>query len=60
VVSDKKSYIIGRLNADSHRVWFGRKADNTVCDVDEMTYEEVARRLVELMFVAHQHRWISV
>ena len=59
VISDKKAYIIGRLNADSHRVWFGRKLGGAVCDLDEMTYEEVSRRLVELMFVAHQKRWIS-
>jgi len=40
------------------KVWFGKKHDGTVCDLNEMTYEEVADRMVELLFVAHQNRWI--
>ena len=31
-----------------------------VCDLQEMTYKEVANRLVELMYVKKSHRWIDV
>ncbi|KAJ1924023.1 fatty acid synthase alpha subunit Lsd1 [Tieghemiomyces parasiticus] len=55
----KKDYIIGRLNADSQKPWFGRKADGTVADLPEMTYREVVDRLVELMFVRKETRWID-
>ncbi|KAL2018201.1 hypothetical protein VTK56DRAFT_1174 [Thermocarpiscus australiensis] len=53
-----RDYIIARLNADFQRPWFGKRADGTACDVSEMTYEQVARRLVELMFVGGR-RWID-
>ncbi|KAK4153968.1 beta subunit of fatty acid synthetase [Chaetomidium leptoderma] len=55
-----RDYIIARLNADFQRPWFGKRADGTACDVSEMTYEQVARRLVELMFIGSSpRRWID-
>ncbi len=54
----RKNYIVSRLNADFQRPWFGRKANGTVCDISEMTYEQVARRLVQLTFVDGR-RWID-
>ncbi|KAJ2489200.1 fatty acid synthase alpha subunit Lsd1 [Coemansia sp. RSA 2050] len=54
----RKDEIIARLNSDYFRPWFGRKADGLVVDLEEMTYGEVISRLVELMYIKHQHRWI--
>ncbi|KAG0272729.1 beta subunit of fatty acid synthetase, partial [Linnemannia exigua] len=55
----KKDYIIKRLNADFQKVWFGKKADGTVADLQDMTYEEVINRLMELLFIKHEERWID-
>lgn len=38
---------------------FAAKADGSVCDVGDMTYAEVAQRMVRLMYVAHEKRWID-
>ncbi|KAJ2661821.1 fatty acid synthase alpha subunit Lsd1, partial [Coemansia sp. RSA 1200] len=38
----KKEYIINRLNADFQKPWFGKKADGSNADLEEMTYAEVA------------------
>ena len=55
---EMKPQLIHRLNADFQRVYFGRKGDDTVCDLDEMTYAEVARRCVKLMYISSEKRWI--
>ncbi|KAJ2747571.1 fatty acid synthase alpha subunit Lsd1 [Coemansia sp. BCRC 34301] len=54
----RKDEIIARLNSDHYKPWFGRKADGRVVDLNDMTYSEVISRLVELMYVKHQQRWI--
>ncbi|KAE8167417.1 acyl transferase domain-containing protein [Aspergillus tamarii] len=51
--------IIHRLNADFAKPWFGRNSQGTVLDLKEMTYAEVMNRLVELMYIRHQKRWID-
>ncbi|KAJ2162492.1 fatty acid synthase alpha subunit Lsd1 [Coemansia sp. RSA 552] len=56
----KKEYIIKRLNDDFQKPWFGKKADGSTADLEEMTYAEVANRLVEVLYVKHQSRWIDV
>ncbi|PIA16745.1 fatty acid synthase [Coemansia reversa NRRL 1564] len=56
----KKDYIIRRLNDDFQKPWFGKKADGSTADLEEMTYAEVANRLVEVLYVSHQSRWIDV
>jgi len=38
---------------------FAAKADGTVCDVGDMTYAEVASRMLRLMYVSHEKRWID-
>ncbi|KAL1842324.1 hypothetical protein VTJ49DRAFT_5492 [Mycothermus thermophilus] len=58
VLEKHKEYIIKRLNADFQRPWFGRRVDGTPCEVSDMTYEQVTRRLVELVFVGGR-RWID-
>ncbi|KAI8318418.1 fatty acid synthase beta subunit, partial [Martensiomyces pterosporus] len=54
----RKAEIIERINRDHMRPWFGKKSDGCVVDIEEMTYAEVAHRLVETMYVKHQSRWI--
>lgn len=58
ILNAKKEHIIGKLNADFQRPWFGKKADGRSCDVAEMTYGEVCDRAVDLMFVG-RCRWID-
>ncbi|KAJ3096841.1 3-oxoacyl-[acyl-carrier-protein] synthase [Phlyctochytrium planicorne] len=57
----KKDYIIRKLNEDFQKPWFGRKeATGKPCDLHEMTYKEVAYRMLELLYVKHQSRWVDV
>ena len=61
-IAEKKDYIIKRLIADFQKVYFGRKLDGTVVDLPEMTYFEVANRMVQLMYIESSpdhKRWIS-
>ncbi|KZT29627.1 fatty acid synthase [Neolentinus lepideus HHB14362 ss-1] len=52
--------VIKKLNADFQKPWFGWKKDGSVAeDLGDMTYEEVALRLVRLMYVAHESRWVD-
>ncbi|KAI9499770.1 hypothetical protein BX070DRAFT_255792 [Coemansia spiralis] len=53
-----KQDIIAGLNSDFMRPWFGKTADGQVVDLEEMTYAEVISRMVELMYITHQKRWI--
>eukprot|EP00741_Cyanophora_paradoxa_P008217 tig00000025_g7952.t1 len=62
-IAENKDYIISRLNADFQKVFFGKKADGTVCDLADMTYAEVALRMTELMYIRNSEvkdRWIDV
>ncbi|KAI9088332.1 hypothetical protein DFS34DRAFT_701418 [Phlyctochytrium arcticum] len=56
----KKDYIIERLNADFQKPWFGQKTDGKPCDLNDMTYTEVLRRMLELMYMKHMSAWIDV
>jgi fatty acid synthase subunit beta, fungi type len=55
-----RDYIMKRLNEDFQKPWFGCNSAGKPCDLDEMTYAEVIRRCVDLMYVKHQSRWIDV
>ena len=55
----QREYIIKKLNADFQKVWFGRNAAGEVVDLEDMTYGEIARRMVDLMYVKHESRWID-
>nr|AGN71614.1 fatty acid synthase beta subunit [Monascus pilosus] len=55
----RRDYIIKRLNADFAKPWFGQNSKGEPVDLAEMTYIEVLRRLVALMYVSHQSRWID-
>lgn len=55
----QRDYIIKRLNADFQKVWFGKNAAGEPVDLEDMTYAEVVRRLVELIYIRHQSRWVD-
>ncbi|KAL2129217.1 hypothetical protein VTI74DRAFT_8074 [Chaetomium olivicolor] len=55
----RRDEIIRRLNADFQKVWFGRNKAGDAVDLEDMTYGEVVRRLVELLYVKDEARWID-
>lgn len=55
----KRDYIINRLNADTQKPWFAT-INGEVRDLTVMTYQEVAQRLIELMFINSSKSWIDV
>ena len=55
----QREYIIKKLNDDYQKVWFGRNTADQVVDLEDMTYGEVVKRMVDLMYVKHQARWID-
>ncbi|KAK2737904.1 beta subunit of fatty acid synthetase [Myotisia sp. PD_48] len=55
-----RDYIIKRLNDDFQKVWFGRNSEGIAVDLEDMTYAEVVHRMVELMYVKHESRWIDI
>lgn len=40
--------------------WFGQKEDGKACDLEEMTYGETIDRMVRLMFIKSQGKWVDV
>ncbi|KAJ1501769.1 3-oxoacyl-[acyl-carrier-protein] synthase [Coelomomyces lativittatus] len=59
-LKEKKSYLIDRLNKDAHKVWFGKKADGTIADLEEMTYLEVLQRFIDLCLIKKLKKWIDL
>jgi fatty acid synthase subunit beta len=57
-LSRKKQYIISRLNRDYAKPWFGQDWTGTPIDLIDMTYTAVLKRMIQLMYVSHQKRWI--
>jgi fatty acid synthase subunit beta len=54
----KSSYIKDRLCKDYQKPWFAT-IDDRMVELEEMSYMQVIQRMVELMYVSHQHRWID-
>ena len=54
-----REYIIQKLNDDFQKPWFGRNKAGDCVDLEDMTYGEVMRRMVDLMYVKHEKRWID-
>ena len=54
-----REHIIKKLNDDFQKVWFGCNKAGKAVDLEDMTYAEVVRRLIELLYVKHQSRWID-
>jgi fatty acid synthase subunit alpha len=60
-LAERKAEIIEKLNKDFAKPWFGWKKDGSVAlDLGDMTYEEVTLRMIGLMYVSHQGRWIDL
>ncbi|EEP77705.1 fatty acid synthase beta subunit dehydratase [Uncinocarpus reesii 1704] len=55
----QRDYIIKKLNDDFQKVWFGRDSNGNTVDLEDMSYAEVVHRMVDLMYVKHQSRWID-
>ncbi|GIZ45979.1 hypothetical protein CKM354_000912300 [Cercospora kikuchii] len=55
----QRDYIIQKLNDDFQKPWFGRNKAGECVDLEDMTYGEVLRRMVDLMYIKHQKRWID-
>ncbi|KAH6654701.1 putative fatty acid synthase subunit beta [Truncatella angustata] len=58
ILQDKKQWVISKLNSDFHRPWFPIMTDGRPCELHHMTYRRVLVRMIELMFVGHQNRWV--
>ncbi|RPD59601.1 fatty acid synthase [Lentinus tigrinus ALCF2SS1-6] len=59
-LTERRAEVIAKLNKDFAKPWFGWKKDGSVVeDIADMTYEEVVLRMVRLMYVSHQERWID-
>ena len=54
-----RAWILQKLNDDFAKPWFGKSSSGALVDISEMTYLEVLTRLVDLMYVTHQKRWID-
>lgn len=50
-ILSRKSELIDSVNRDFQKVYFGQKANGSIADIHDMTYEEVLRRMVQLMFI---------
>ncbi|KAG8968299.1 3-oxoacyl-[acyl-carrier-protein] synthase [Tulasnella sp. 419] len=60
-LQQNRDMVISKLNADFAKPWFAEKKGGVVVnDLGDMTYEEVVLRMVRLMFVAHESRWIDI
>ncbi|KAJ7082279.1 hypothetical protein B0H15DRAFT_803366 [Mycena belliarum] len=58
---ERRDEVIGKLSRDFSKPWFGWKKDGSVAtELGGMTYEETVLRMVRLMFVAHETRWVDV
>ncbi|CCH62967.1 hypothetical protein TBLA_0I03120 [Henningerozyma blattae CBS 6284] len=58
-LDDKREYIIKKLNEDTSKPWFPT-VNGEIRELNNMTYKEVAYRLVELMFIKSINSWIDV
>ena len=60
-LAERKAEIIEKLNKNFQKPWFGWKKDGIVVeDLSDMTYEETVLRMVRLMYVSHQSRWVDL
>jgi fatty acid synthase subunit alpha len=60
-LQEHRAEVIQRLYADYFKPWFLAKEDGRVVDnLGVMTYEETVLRLVHLMYVAHEDRWLDL
>lgn len=59
-IEKQKGYIIERLNKDFQKVWFGYDfSTSKAVDLKDMTYQDVARRMVNLLYLSKRSQWID-
>ncbi|EJD06870.1 fatty acid synthase [Fomitiporia mediterranea MF3/22] len=60
-LAQHRAEVVEKLNRDFAKPWFGWKKDGRVAsDIGDMTYEESVLRMVRLMYVAHEGRWVDI
>jgi enoyl reductase-like protein len=60
-LQEHRAEVIQRFNADYFKPWFPAKKDGRVVeDLGDMTYEETVLRLVRLVYVTHEDRWLDL
>ncbi|KIO16925.1 hypothetical protein M407DRAFT_12583 [Tulasnella calospora MUT 4182] len=60
-LTQNRDSVIEKLNKDFSKPWFGWKKNGAVVpDIGDMTYEEVALRMIRLMYVSHENRWVDI
>jgi fatty acid synthase subunit alpha, fungi type len=60
-LQEHRAEVIQRLKADYFKPWFPMKKDGRVVEgLGDMTYEETVLRLVRLMYVTHEDRWLNL
>jgi fatty acid synthase subunit alpha, fungi type len=60
-LAERHDEVIGKLNKDFAKPWFGWKKGGSVAKVlGDMTYEETVLRMIRLMFVSHEKRWVDI
>ena len=58
---EHRAEVIRKLNANFSKLWFGWKNGWIGCrGLGDTTYEEVTLRMVHLMFVGKEGRWINL
>ncbi|OKL55968.1 hypothetical protein UA08_08750 [Talaromyces atroroseus] len=58
-IQKRKAHIIRKLNDDFAKPWFGQNSKGEVVELSEMTYMEVISRLINLMYLPQNSRWID-
>lgn len=59
VLQDRHEEIISRLNSDYAKPWFAVDSRGRNVEIEDMTYSECAQRLVDLMYLPQQRRWVD-
>ncbi|KAI4159531.1 MAG: hypothetical protein LQ342_006532 [Letrouitia transgressa] len=54
-----RSWIIEKLNKDFQKPWFGVDCSGRPVELEDMTYFELLKRLINLMYVQNQNRWVD-
>ncbi|EPE29992.1 FabD/lysophospholipase-like protein [Glarea lozoyensis ATCC 20868] len=58
-LQSSRQEIIRRINSDYAKPWFAIDSSGESVEIEDLTYSECLRRLVNLMYVRSQKRWID-
>lgn len=59
-INEHRDYLIKRLNDDFQKPWFPQHLDGTPAnDLADLTYQEVSVRMLQLLYITKQKRWID-